>query len=355
MKTAKPFRAFSGAKTAALLLGLGMLFALSCSDNSSTSDPQTTAPPPAATVVPLPTPLDSSTLGQQAIAFVNDQKGFKATGFPVIVEAGNRFLIAISATCETIDGFKCAQTFFFLNETFLRTDTSEEFVGEIQVFARGLSSIEIQYRAYSYDDEACCPSITGTVTYWWTSSFLQVSGVVPLPGPEPTATAVPTSTIPPTATTIVAPPSGPPPGPTQEPVATVAPNAIPLLQSVGFQSASVTRGESVKLVVTIANTARLNAVLWRQPDGQITSLGLQQVARTGNQYTVTIAIPSGAQIGTWQISEIQVTGGGSANYTFFAASQSNNISPCPTFQNLGAGLGCTTSLLDTSAKITVRN
>ena len=54
-------------------------------------------------------------------------------------------------------------TFFFLNETFLRTDTSEEFVGEIQVFARGLSSIEIQYRAYSYDDEACCPSITGTV------------------------------------------------------------------------------------------------------------------------------------------------------------------------------------------------
>lgn len=75
--------------------------------------------------------------------------------------------------------------------------------------------------------------------------------------------------------------------------------------------------------------------------------------KTGDRFTLTFSFPADAQVGTWQIVELQVTGGGSTNYTFFSAARYNNFSPCLTFQNLGAGLSCTTSLLDTSSKIQV--
>ena len=348
-----------GAKAVVLLLGLSLLLVLSCTGDDSTTGSQGNAPLPATIVTPLPTSLDPSLLTQNATDFVNRQAGYEASGIPAIVGAGDRYLIAIPAICETGDGYKCAHTFFFLNERFLRTDTSEKFAGEIQVMPGGPSRIEIRYNTYGENDQFCCPSITGTVVYWWTSSFLQASGIVPLPLPGLSATAIftPTRVVPATATFAAA--SVPLPSPTREPNADPTPvidsNAIPVLQSVGFQSAIVTRGGQIKLDVTITNTARVNGLVWKQPSGETISLGLESVERTGNQYTISVAFPADVQLGSWQIVEIQLTGGGSVNYTFLSASHFTDFSPCPSFQNLGGGMGCTTSLLDVSGKITVRN
>ncbi len=366
MNATQSFGASLLATAVIILLGIGLWLVFSDSNENSTAPSQVNAP--LATTTSSPSPGDASlqpsmpateppsTLARKATDFVNRQADYEVSASPLIVQVGEEYLIAVAATCPPSNGFKCAHAFFFLNERYLGTDTTERYIGEIQIFPGRPSGIEIRYRTYSSADQPCCPSAIGTVTYTWTGSSLRASRSPPMaagtftptPAPVPaTSTSAPRSTPVPISTATAA--------PIPVPTSTIALNAIPVLQSLSFQSATVTRGSQVKLDVVITNTARVNAVFWKQPNGQTTSIGLVQVEKTGIQTTLTFAFPPDAQVGGWQITEIQVTGGGSVTYTFFSASIFTGVSSCPAFQDLGAGMGCTTSLLDVSGNIMVLN
>ena len=150
-----------------------------------------------------------------AIDYVSQQADYEGAGSPIFVEAGQDILIAIPATCDATDGFKCSRTFFFLNETF---------AGGTQVAAGALSDIEVTYTTYTKHDPACCPTIVTTVAYSWTGSFLQQSASPPRPfevidpvqaaaAETATAAAFTPTPPPPTSTAI---PCGP--GPTSTPL-----------------------------------------------------------------------------------------------------------------------------------------
>ncbi len=303
-----------------------------------------------------------STLILQATDYVSRQVEYEAAGSPIFVEAGQDILIAVPATCDATDGFKCSRTFFFLNETFVGFDTIQNFAGGIQIGSGPPSEIEVTYTTYTKHDQACCPTTTSIVTYSWGGSFLQQSASPPRPfevidsaqaAAAQTATVAAFTPTPPPPTSTAIPPG---PGPTSTPAPptpTISPNTVPALSSISSQSSGVSRGGTATLNATITNAATLNAVIWVQPNGQLTTLPLIGVGKTGDRYTLTFSFPADAQLGTWQIVELQVTGGGSTNYTFFSAAHYANFSPCPTFQNLGAGVGCTTSQLESSAKVQV--
>ena len=358
--TAKP-------KTAILLAMITLATFVFACGGSATPPSEVEIEPSAAPPLPLSTSADPFTLGQQAIDYVNRLADYDVSGSPVFLEVGGGYLIAIAATCDPIDGFKCSRTFFFVDEAFEGFDTFEKYAGEIEVRSGPRSEIEILYTTYTRHDKACCPTITKTVTYSWTGSLVQGSASAPRPFGvvDPVqALAAQTATPEPSTPTATPRPAQPPasggsgiPIPTATspaPTPTIAPNAVPSLNSVGFQSSSVTKGGQARLNLTITNTARVNAVIWKQPNGQLTSVALVGVENSGSQYTLTFNLPAGAEAGAWQVAELQVSGGGSVNYTFFAASHYGDFSPCPTFENLGAGFGCTTFIFDSNAKIQVK-
>jgi plastocyanin len=160
-----------------------------------TSTPMPTQAPtlttaPTATSTPtepiaLAVPLEELT--KRARAFVT-ARGYYP-GDPVISEdgQGNRLLAFPSVCSEVEEGnhFNCQATHFFLEGTYLGTDTLHDYYGYENVRLLGSGQFAIEYTTYAPNDPLCCPSVKATVVYTWTGNGLVASGEPPLPIGQP--------------------------------------------------------------------------------------------------------------------------------------------------------------------------
>ena len=160
----------------------------------------TATPTPTATPTTTPTPTVTSTptalpkaavplgeLGNRAKAFVT-ARGYYPSD-PVVTDDGQgHHLLAVPSYCSpvvTVNHVNCQVTHFFLEGTYLGTDTLRTYYGYESVRPLGSGQFAIDYTTYAPDDGECCPSVKATVLYTWTGNGLVSSGEPPLPRGQP--------------------------------------------------------------------------------------------------------------------------------------------------------------------------
>lgn len=159
---------------------LAMTLALACL--GSAGHARATAPPSQGFV---PAGLMQQSPGRVVAAMENDLETVLAKGYePFQVQAnyGARggVLIAISGVAiGSADGYN-QWVFFFLNDTYLGTDTLYPSPQLAIVGNAGPGAIRVRYTNYAPDDPLCCPSLGSVVvTYYWDGYSLTPDGTPP--------------------------------------------------------------------------------------------------------------------------------------------------------------------------------
>ena len=101
-----------------------------------------------------------------------------------------RWLIAYPSICASsvaVNHRNCQVVHFFLDETYLGTDTAYAYYGYETVTA-GPNHVTVKYTTYSPNEPECCPTVTETVVYVWTGDSLEASREPPRPRGEPFGT-----------------------------------------------------------------------------------------------------------------------------------------------------------------------
>ena len=148
---------------------------------------QTPTPTATPTATSTPTPIALEDLAKRARAFVT-ARGYYA-GDPIVNDDGQgRRLLAVPSICpELVTGnhFNCQVTHFFLEGTYLGTDTLHTYYGYENVRPLASGQFAIDYETYAASDPECCPSVKGTVEYTWAGNGFAASGEPPLPRGQP--------------------------------------------------------------------------------------------------------------------------------------------------------------------------
>ena len=140
---------------------------------------------PTGTATPTPTPTALPTAGVPLGEVIKRAKAFlTARGFyphdPILTDDGQgRHLLAFPSFCSWVvtgNHVNCQATHFFLEDTYLGTDTLHTYYGYEHVRLLGSAQFAIDYTTYAPDDPECCPSVEGTVVYTWTGDRLVASG-----------------------------------------------------------------------------------------------------------------------------------------------------------------------------------
>jgi len=149
----------------------------------------TLTPTPTAIATAMLAPVRASLLSEpikRANAFVT-ARGYYPLD-PVLTDDGHgRHLFALpSVSSWVVTGNPtCQATHFFLEGTYLGSDTLHVYVGHEHVRVVGTAQFAIDYTTYDRHDRQGCPSISATITYTWTGDRLVASGEPPGPFGEP--------------------------------------------------------------------------------------------------------------------------------------------------------------------------
>jgi hypothetical protein len=108
---------------------------------------------------------------------------------PILTDDGHGHeLLALPSVCSwvvTSNHSNCHATHFFLEDTYVGTDTLHTYYGYEGVRLLGSGQFAIDYATYAPDDPECCPSVNATVVYTWTGDKLVASGEPPRPRGQP--------------------------------------------------------------------------------------------------------------------------------------------------------------------------
>lgn len=108
---------------------------------------------------------------------------------PILTDDGHgHHLLALPSVCSwvvTSNHSNCQATHFFLEDTYLGSDTLNVYYGYENVRLVGTAQFAIDYATYGPEDPMCCPSLNATITYTWTGDRLVASGEPPHPLGEP--------------------------------------------------------------------------------------------------------------------------------------------------------------------------
>ena len=107
-------------------------------------------------------------------------QGYEPFQVQVNVGARGGDLIAIAGTfIQSADGYN-QWVFFFLDGTYLGTDTAVPSPGLQITGNAGPGAISVQYVAYGPNDPLCCPTLPpAVITYTWDGSSLIPNGTPP--------------------------------------------------------------------------------------------------------------------------------------------------------------------------------
>jgi hypothetical protein len=163
---------------------------------SNTATP-TATPPPSATATPIvitatpgaPTPPVTPGPSAQATSadpLTHDPAVVQAHGFMPssnVAQTPDGFghtLYAWHGTCQgSADGY-CQKMFFFIDATYLGTDTSADSTSITGYQPSGTGTIAVSYANYGTSDPLCCPSGQPvTINYYWNGRKLIASGTPP--------------------------------------------------------------------------------------------------------------------------------------------------------------------------------
>lgn len=89
-------------------------------------------------------------------------------------------LIAIHSLCDPIGNGYCQVVHFFIDRTYLGTDTFRPSAQILSVADRSTGQISVTYASYNEADPFCCPGLPPvTITYTWDGKRLTSSGIPP--------------------------------------------------------------------------------------------------------------------------------------------------------------------------------
>jgi hypothetical protein len=136
------------------------------------SQPQQSQPKPQPKPSPQPKPVDNPAADIAKDKALIASKGMQATGQYIEVPDGfGKTLYAFSATTGG-DGSN-QQVFFFINDTYIGTDTAEPHGPVLEMGGEGTGSIGVVYAVYKPTDPVATPSGTPfTIVYHWNGSRL---------------------------------------------------------------------------------------------------------------------------------------------------------------------------------------
>ena len=159
-----------------------LALALALASPGAPSRAQATAPPGEGLIPPE---LLQQSPRRVVLAMESDLETVLAKGYePFQVQAnyGARggVLIAISGVAvDSADGYN-QWVFFFLNDTYLGTDTLYPSPQLAIVGNNGPGAISVRYANYAPGDPLCCPSLRSVViTYYWDGYSLTPDGTPP--------------------------------------------------------------------------------------------------------------------------------------------------------------------------------
>lgn len=152
----------------------------------------------ASSSTPLLTPTQESpgTTPDSRDELVLRQQGFiTARGFypgepHITTTSSGERLFAYRSLCAfsvTLNHNNCQVVHFFLEDTYLGTDTYNVYYGYEEIAQTGDGQVTVMYTTYAPGDGECCPSVSEEVTYSWTGDRLAASGEPPPPRGTPVA------------------------------------------------------------------------------------------------------------------------------------------------------------------------
>ncbi len=99
----------------------------------------------------------------------------------VVTDGGSgRALIAIQGICTGSATGRCQKVFFFIDDTYLGTDTTGPSQGILDVSSPSSRQIAVTYVNYAPTDPGCCPTRSPvTITYTWDGNRLTANGTPP--------------------------------------------------------------------------------------------------------------------------------------------------------------------------------